>query len=161
MEKKESHIGTVVAVSLAGLALWHLGLKYLYAYRRLSYKIDRIRIVPSGGRTASVQLHLLVANPTNVEAYVDGLEADVYFNGLPVGRVDNLINRRMYRQSVSQFALNFNINITDLIGKMLDDMQSTIVQEWNVRLAGTLRADGRELPIDLTLSTQSVEQIVQ
>lgn len=160
MKRKDSHIGTIAAVGLAAFAVWHIGLKYLYAYRRFSYKIDRVRLVPQGGGRGSVQLYLLVANPTSVQLSIDSIAADVYFNATHVGTVAHAIHRVIYPRSVTQLVLSFDIDTEELFQQISSDITHTMIQQWSIGIQGSLWANGKEVPLDLLLTTQAVEQIV-
>lgn len=160
MKRKDNHTAaTLAAVGLAAFALWQLGLKYLYAYRRFSYKVDRLRVVPSGGGRGSVQLYLLVANPTAVQVAVDAIAADVFFNGTRVGAIAQSVNRVIYPRAVTQLVLAFDIDTAELFNQITDDIRHTVIQAWSIGLQGSLWAEGQEAPLDLLLTTQAVEQI--
>ena len=161
MKRKDNHTAaTLAAVGLAAFALWQLGLKYLYAYRRFSYKVDRLRVVPSGGGRGSVQLYLLVANPTAVQVAVDAIAADVFFNGTRVG------GHRPERQPRHLPPLRHPAHprLRHRHRRALQPNHRRHPphrhQAWSIGLQGSLWAEGQEAPLDLLLTTQAVEQIV-
>ncbi len=147
-------------LALGAYLLWNKIGKVVYAAYNFAFKLNRIKIVASEADYTQLQIHILIKNVTQYGVFVDGLCAQFSLNGESIGYIDTPINRMIEGHAITEVVLPVCINFTETVRTILDEIPSTIIQSWNIRIQGELGVDGKHIPADIILTAQNIEQMI-
>ena len=129
-----------------GAALWLLWGRTLNSIINLGFKLIGIQVVSLTQETTTLNLQVAIKNPTLHTLTLWGIKFNLSFNGEYIATIDQQINRKIKSKDVTTLNIQVTINNTEIVNKLVEQLNSGLYDNWNIGLAGNIRVDNSYYP---------------
>ena len=129
-----------------GAALWLLWGRTLNSIINLGFKLIGIQVVSLSQETTTLNLQVAIKNPTLHTLTLWGIKFNLSFNGEYIATIDQQINRKIRSKDVTTLNIQVTINNTEIVNKLVEQLNSGLYDNWNIGLAGNIRVDNSYYP---------------
>lgn len=129
-----------------GAALWLLWGRTLNSIINLGFKLIGIQVVSLTQETTTLNLQIAIKNPTLHTLTLWGIKFNLSFNGEYIATIDQQINRKIRSKDVTTLNIQVTINNTEIVNKLVEQLNSGLYDNWNIGLAGNIRVDNSYYP---------------
>lgn len=129
-----------------GAALWLLWGRTANTIINLGFKLIGIQVVSLSQETTTLNLQVAIKNPTLHTLTLWGIKFNLSFNGEYIATIDQQINRKIRSKDVTTLNIQVTINNTEIVNKLVEQLNSGLYDNWNIGLAGNIRVDNSYYP---------------
>lgn len=129
-----------------GAALWLLWGRTLNSIINLGFKLIGIQVVSLTQETTTLNLQIAIKNPTLHTLTLWVIKFSLSFNGEYIATIDQQINRKIRSKDVTTLNIQVTINNTEIVNKLVEQLNSGLYDNWNIGLAGNIRVDNSYYP---------------
>ena len=127
----------LLVVCAIGVALWNMGLKYLYAIQRLFVKLWRLDFPKTDINGFEVDVVFAVKNPTSIVLPVDGFRGKVFLNDVELS--DVVVPRQLVKSGVGELRICLWVRWSELGKGVIPELLKSNIGDSVLTIDGDLR----------------------
>lgn len=139
-----------------GAALWLLWGRTLNSIINLGFKLVGIQVVSLSKETTTLNLQVAIKNPTLHTLTLWAIKFNLSFNGEHIANIDQQINRKIRSQVVSIINIQITINNTEVVNKLVEQLNSGLYDNWNIGMSGNVRVDNSYYPFSVVFFAEDL-----
>lgn len=139
-----------------GAALWLLWGRTINSIINLGFKLVGIQVVSLSQETTTLNLQVAIKNPTLHTLTLWGIKFNLSFNGEYIANIDQQINRKIRSQAVSIINIQITINNTEVVNKLVEQLNSGLYDNWNIGMSGNVRVDNSYYPFSVVFFAEDL-----
>lgn len=139
-----------------GAALWLLWGRTLNSIINLGFKLIGIQVVSLSNETTTLNLQVAIKNPTLYTLTLWAIKFNLSFNGEYIATIDQQINRKIRSKDVTTLNIQVTINNTEIVNKLVEQLNSGLYDNWNIGLAGNIRVDNSYYPFSVVFFAEDL-----
>ena len=146
----------LVTVALIGLALWQLGLKYLYAVQRLLVKPWRLAFPNTNIDGFEVDLYFAVKNPTAIQLTFSGFRGHIFLNNAEITEV--AVPKQIIPSGISELQIAFFVTWQQLGRNIVPALLQSNLSNSVISIDGDFYIGGYTIPINRQIPVSELSQ---
>ena len=139
-----------------GTALWLLWGRTINSIINLGFKLIGIQVVSLTQETTTLNLNVAIKNPTLHTLTLWGIKFNLSFNGDHIANIDQQINRKIVSKAVSTLNIQVTIKNTEVVNKLVEQLNSGLYDNWNIGMSGNVRVDNSYFPFSVVFFAEDL-----
>lgn len=139
-----------------GAALWLLWGRTVNSIINLGFKLAGIQVVSFSKETTTLNLQVAIKNPTLHTLTLWGIKFNLSFNGEHIANIDQQINRKIKSRAVSVINIQVTIKNTEVVNKLVEQLNSGLYDNWNIGMSGNVRVDNSYYPFSVVFFAEDL-----
>lgn len=133
---------------LAGVALWHIGLKYYYVLKKVRFRLAGIMPTGWADATVGVSVYIDVDNPTNVDVAMKEFTGSILLNDRTAIKDIRLVPALIKNHAISTLQINGIIDLKEIGEELMNQLKGVSALSIAIRVMGNLKVAQFSIPID-------------
>lgn len=139
-----------------GAALWLLWGRTVNTIINLGFKLIGFQVVSLSQETTTLNLQIAIKNPTLHTLTLWAIKFNLTFNGEQIAVIDQAINRKIQGKGVTTLNIQATINNTEVVNKLVEQLNSGLYDNWNIGMAGNIRVDNSYFPFSVVFFAEDL-----